>query len=79
MGEIIKKSKHELESEGWTVASISGGDHLKRILEMYHELGFETYLEEVKPEECNTCTACFSTNGEIVYRIYTKSSANSIE
>jgi hypothetical protein len=68
-----------LESEGWEVASTSGGAHLKRTLEMYHELGFETYLEEVKPEECNDCTACFGTGDEIAYRIYTRSSANSIE
>ena len=72
MGKIIKKSKQELENEGWTLVSVSGGDHLKRTLEMYEELEFETYLEEVKPEECDGCTACYSAGDEIIYRIYTR-------
>ena len=73
------KNKQELEREGWTLASITGGDHLKRTLEMYQELGIETYLEQVKSEDCNDCTACYSAGNEIVYRIYTRSTDDEID
>jgi hypothetical protein len=33
------KTKEQLEREGWKAASVTGGDHLKRALEMYQELG----------------------------------------
>jgi hypothetical protein len=79
MGEQISKGEQELKNEGWILASVSGGDHLKRTLDMYHELGFETYLEGVKPEECDGCTECYSTGNEIVYRIYTRSLKEAIE
>jgi cation transport ATPase len=66
------KTLRQLESEGWQIASVSGGDHLKRTLEMYRELGVEVYLEEMKPEECAGCTRCFTDNNEAIYRIYTR-------
>lgn len=62
----------QLEAEGWKIASVTGGGHLTRALEMYHKLGIETYLEEVNPEECESCTECFTADNETVYRIYTK-------
>ncbi len=65
-------TKDELEKEGWKVASITGGQHLRRTLEMYEELGVETYLQEITPEECGGCTECYKA-GETIYRIYTKS------
>lgn len=68
----MAKTKQELEAEGWKPTSISGGNHLKRILEIYQELGIEVYLEEVKLEECGGCTECFTASNETVYRIYTK-------
>jgi len=68
----MAKTRQELEAEGWQIASISGGDHLKRTLEMYQELGIEVYLEEVKTEECQGCTKCFTADNETVYRIYTR-------
>jgi hypothetical protein len=71
MGEAAK-TPQQLEAEGWQIASFSGGDHLKRTLEMYRELGVEVYLEEMKPEECAGCTRCFTDNNEAIYRIYTK-------
>ena len=64
--------KHSVGKEGWKVASITGGEHLRRILEMYQELGLETYLEEVSPEECGGCTECYKSGDETIYRIYTK-------
>jgi hypothetical protein len=79
MGKQISKGEQELENEGWTLASVSGGDHLKRTLEMYQELGFETYLVEVKPEECDGCTECYSAGNEIAYRIYTRPLKEAIE
>ena len=68
----MAKTKQELETEGWKLASVTGGDHLKRILEMYQELEIEVYLEEVRPEEYGGCTECFTAGNEAIYRIYTK-------
>jgi len=68
----VTKTKEQLETEGWKIASVTGGDHLKRTLDMYKELGIETYLEEVKPEECGGCTVCFEIGNEVIYRIYTR-------
>ena len=65
-------TKDELEIEGWKEASTSGGQHLRRTLEMYEELGFETYLEEIDPKECGTCTTCYELGGETIYRVYTR-------
>jgi multimeric flavodoxin WrbA len=66
------KTRQQLEAEGWKMASVTGGYHLKRILEMYRELGVDVYLDEVKSEECESCTQCFKENNETVYKIYTK-------
>jgi hydroxymethylpyrimidine pyrophosphatase-like HAD family hydrolase len=66
------KTQQQLKTEGWKIASVTGGSHLKRTLEMYRELGIEIYLEKVKPEECEGCTRCFTENNEAIYRIYTK-------
>ena len=68
----VVKSRAELEEEGWKAASVSGGEHLKRILEMYQELGMETYLEEITPQECGDCTECYLMGNETIYRIYTR-------
>ena len=61
-----------MEREGWKLASTSSGEHLKRTLEMYQELGFEVYTEQVSGEECGECTACFLEDEEASYRIYTR-------
>jgi hypothetical protein len=66
------KTQKQLEADGWKIASVSGGDHLKRILEMYRGLRVEVYLDKVKPEECGYCTQCFTENNEALYRIYTR-------
>ena len=64
--------KEKMEKEGWKLASTSSGAHLRRILEMYEELGFEVYTEEVTPEECGGCTICYTAGNETITRIYTK-------
>ena len=64
--------KEELERDGWNQASVSGGAHLQRTVEMYRELGLEVYLEEVAPEECGECTVCYETSNEEIYRVYTR-------
>ena len=69
----MAKTKQEMEREGWRVASVTGGDHLNRTLEMYQELGMEIRLEEVKPEEYGDCAECYKSGDEAIYRIYTKS------
>jgi hypothetical protein len=66
----MTKSQQQLEAEGWKIASITGGTHLKRTLDMYRELGIEVNLEKVEPEECGDCTQCFRENNEAIYRIY---------
>ncbi|HEX75999.1 MAG TPA: hypothetical protein G4O12_05365 [Dehalococcoidia bacterium] len=70
MAEIAKiKKEHE---EGWRLASVSGGEHLRRTLDMYQKLGIEVFLEEVKPEECAGCTECYKLGNETIYRIRTR-------
>ena len=64
--------KDRVEREGWKLASTTSGEHLKRTLEMYHELGFDVYTEKVTPEECGECTACYVAGNETIYRIYTR-------
>ena len=68
----IDKTRQQLEAEGWKMASVTGGAHLKRTLEIYQELGVELYLEGVKSEECDGYAQCFTENNETIYRIYTK-------
>ncbi len=60
----------ERAKEGWTEASISGGSHLKRMVEMYQELDFEVYLEEVDPREGEGCTVCYEADNETMYQVY---------
>ena len=67
--------KEKIEREGWKLASTTSGEHLKRTLEMYEELGFEVYTEEVTPKECGECTICFAEGNETITRIYTRPKA----
>jgi len=69
------KTKEELAKEGWKQASVTGGQHLQRTLQMYEELGFEVHLEEVDPNSCGHCTACFTSGSEKMYRVYTRPGA----
>ena len=64
--------KDKMEKEDWKLASTTSGEHLKGTLEMYKELGFDVYTEEVTPEECGGCTVCYIAGGETIYRIYTR-------
>ncbi len=66
------KSKEQLEEEGWTQASLTGGRHLERTLDMYKELEVEVYLEEVDPKQCRQCASCYEEGEEKMYRIYTR-------
>ena len=66
------KTMREPAEEGWELASTTSGAHLRRILEMYRELGLEVCLEEVTPEECGGCTICYVAGGEAITRIYTR-------
>ncbi len=65
--------KEKMEREGWKLASVTSGAHLKRVLDMYEEVGFEVYTEEVTAEECGGCTVCYSAGNETITRIYTRS------
>ena len=56
----------------WQEVAIDGEKHLKRVVDMYEELGFELRLEEVKPEELEQCTQCLEESGEKIYRVYAR-------
>lgn len=62
----------KMEMEGWKLASTTSGAQLNRIMEMYKELGIDTHLEEVTPEECDECTLCYVDGNETIYRVYTR-------
>jgi len=66
------KTQKQLKAEGWKIATVTGGASLDRILEMYQELGINVYLEEIKPDQCESCTQCFTESKETIYRIYTR-------
>jgi len=56
----------------WQEVAVDGEKHLKRLVDMYEELGFELYLEQVKPEEVEQCTQCLEESGEKIYRVYVR-------
>jgi hypothetical protein len=66
-------ASHPKEAEeGWREALISGGGHLKRVLDEYVELGFECLLVELRPDEVEGCTRCYKSGGEPLYRVYVR-------
>jgi hypothetical protein len=67
------------EMMGWQEVAIDGETHLKRVVDMYEELGFEVRLEEVKPEEVEQCTQCLQESGERIYRVYARRNSESQE
>lgn len=60
------------EKTNWREVAIDGESHLKRVVDMYKELGFEVRLDELKPEEVKQCTKCYQERGEKVYRVYVR-------
>ena len=56
----------------WREVAIDGETHVKRITDMYEELGFEVRLEEVKPEKVEQCVKCLQERGEKIYRVYAR-------
>lgn len=62
----------EVETGGWREAVVSAGDHLKRVLDEYVELGFECLLEELDAGAVGGCTECFKSDGERMYRVYVR-------
>jgi hypothetical protein len=63
----------------WKEVAVDGETHLKRLMDMYEELGFEVRLEEVKPEEVEECTQCLQEKGEKIYRVYVRRKPESQE
>ena len=63
----------------WQEVAIDGETHLKRVVDMYEELGFEVRLEEVEPEEVEQCTQCLQESGEKIYRVYARRKPESQE
>jgi len=54
----------------WREVGIDAESHLKRVLEMYDELGFVVRLEEVSSQEVESCTRCIEEAGEKMYRVF---------
>ena len=69
--EIVSASQL-MKPTDWQEVAIDGETHVKRITDMYEELGFEIRLEELKPEEREQYTKCLQERGEKIYRIYTR-------
>ena len=69
-------TEENLEREGWRLASVTGGNHLKRIMEMYQDIEVEVHVEEVEPEECSGCVECYRLDNEIMYRVYSREKVN---
>jgi hypothetical protein len=63
----------------WQDVAIDGEKHLKKVMDMYEELGFEVRLEEVKPEEVQQCTQYLQESGERIYRVHARRKADSQE
>jgi len=63
----------------WREVAVDSETHLKRLVDMYEELGFEVRLEEVKPEEVEQCTRCWQEKGEKIYRVYARRTSGSQE
>jgi len=63
----------------WQEVAIDGETHLKRVVDMYEELGFEVRLEEVQPEEVEQCTQCLQEKGERIYRVHARRKPESQE
>jgi protein-arginine kinase activator protein McsA len=75
----MANAKQALEKEGWNLVSTTGGEHLRKTLEMCEELGFEVHLEEVEPEKCKGCIECFITGEETIYRVYTRTKKGQLQ
>ena len=56
----------------WQEVALDGETHLKRLADMYEDLGFEIRLEEAKPEEVEQCTQCLQESGEKIYRVHAR-------
>jgi len=56
----------------WQEVALDGETHLKRLVDMYEDLGFEIRLEEAKPEEVEQCTQCLQESGEKIYRVHAR-------
>jgi hypothetical protein len=48
------------------------------MVDMYKELGFEVYLEEIDPGECRECRVCYDAGNETMYRVYTRAKGEEI-
>jgi hypothetical protein len=68
----LMRESDEVAEGGWREALVSAGDHLKRVLDEYGELGFACLLEELDAETAEGCTDCFKSEGERLFRLYVR-------
>ena len=67
-----EEDERQLIACGWQLATISSGEHLKRTLQMYKELGLSTKLVVADPYNQEQCTICYRSAGEPIYKVYTR-------
>ena len=65
-------NERERAKQGWREVGVSGGPHLKRMVGMYQELGFEVHLEEGMLAD-QECSKCYEEEGETPYKVYVRS------
>lgn len=67
----LMRDSREKEVGGWREVLVSGGDHLKRVLDEYGELGFECLLEKIEADGIEGCAECYKIEN-CIYRVHVR-------
>jgi len=66
-----KRSRKELEKEGWVKQTTIGEPRLSEIVELYKSLGYEVRLEPAKLDELDEeCKRCYEGEIDEVKTVY---------
>jgi len=66
-----KRSRKELEKEGWVKQTTIGEPRLSEIVELYKSLGYEVRLEPAKLDELDEeCRRCYEGEIDEVKTVY---------
>ena len=68
-----EQNKSEIEGGAWQKVYQGGGDHLKRVIKEYEELGFEVKTLPLLLTECGQCAVCYE-GSEQQYKLYIRTS-----
>jgi hypothetical protein len=64
--------EEKLTSEGWEKRTTYDEPRLSEMVELYKELGFETHLEPLNPDEELECAECMKLAPQNYKTIYTR-------